>query len=195
MRLIIVASLALLAAAGAFAAPSTKAALKIMHERHEGMEAIGTTNKILRRELSAEAPDLKAIRSAAQSMTSAAPSAMADSSVRRTCPAMAPGTFSRALVMSPWAAEVTTASWAPELNSSSLSALRTRLVSGSPNEVESIGHRFKVLGEGMGIAIKRLCRRRVPKVPLHHLHVGTCRHEQRGGGVPEVVNPQTTGHP
>ena len=69
MRLSIVASLALLAAAGAIAAPlSKKAALKIMHERHEGMEAVGTTNKILRRELEADTPNLRAVRSAATSM-------------------------------------------------------------------------------------------------------------------------------
>ncbi len=69
MRLSIVASLTLLAAAGAIAAPlSKKAALKIMHERHEGMEAIGTTNKILRRELAADAPDMRAVRSVATSM-------------------------------------------------------------------------------------------------------------------------------
>lgn len=69
MRLGLVASLTLLAAAGAIAAPlSKKAALKIMHERHEGMEAIGTTNKILRRELGADTPNLVAIRSAATSM-------------------------------------------------------------------------------------------------------------------------------
>ena len=70
MRLSIVASLTLLAAAGAIAAPlSQKAALKIMHERHEGMEAVGTTNKILRRELGADSPNLRAVRSAATSMT------------------------------------------------------------------------------------------------------------------------------
>lgn len=69
MRLGIIASLTLLAAAGAIAAPlSKKAALKIMHERHEGMEAVGTTNKILRRELAADSPNLRAIRSAASSM-------------------------------------------------------------------------------------------------------------------------------
>jgi len=69
MRLSIVASLTLLAAAGAIAAPlSQKAALKIMHERHEGMEAVGTTNKILRRELGGDTPNLVAIRSAANSM-------------------------------------------------------------------------------------------------------------------------------
>lgn len=69
MRLGLVASLTLLAAAGAIAAPlSKKAALKIMHERHEGMEAVGTANKILRRELAADPPDLRAVRSAATSM-------------------------------------------------------------------------------------------------------------------------------
>lgn len=70
MRLSNVASLTLLAAAGAIAAPmSQKAALKAMHERHEGMEAIGTTNKILRRELAADPTNLKAVRSAATSMS------------------------------------------------------------------------------------------------------------------------------
>ena len=69
MRLSFVASLTLVAAAGAIAAPlSKKAALKIMHERHEGMEAVGTTNKILRRELEADTPNLRAVRSAATSM-------------------------------------------------------------------------------------------------------------------------------
>ncbi len=69
MRLGIVASLTLLAAAGAIAAPlSKKAALKVMQERHDGMEAIGTTNKILRRELEADTPNLRAVRSAATSM-------------------------------------------------------------------------------------------------------------------------------
>ena len=74
MRLGLLASLSLLAAAGAIAGPKS-AALRIMHERHEGMEAIGTTNKILRRELAAETPNLKAVRSAATSM-----SALADKS-------------------------------------------------------------------------------------------------------------------
>lgn len=69
MRLSLVASLTLLAAAGAIAAPlSKKAALKIMQERHEGMEAVGTTYKILRRELGADTPNLRAVRSATTSM-------------------------------------------------------------------------------------------------------------------------------
>jgi cytochrome c556 len=66
MRFSIVASLTLLAAAGALAAPmSTGAARKMMHERHEGMEGIGKANKILRRELTADAPNRAAVRTAA----------------------------------------------------------------------------------------------------------------------------------
>ena len=52
MRLGFVASFSLLVAAGAIAAPLSKqAALKIMHERHEGMEAVGKANKALRRDV------------------------------------------------------------------------------------------------------------------------------------------------
>jgi cytochrome c556 len=73
MRLGIFASLSLLAAAGALAAPLSKqAALRIMHDRHEGMEAVGKTNKVLRRELSAGAPNLRSVRSAARTMASLA---------------------------------------------------------------------------------------------------------------------------
>jgi cytochrome c556 len=73
MRLGIFASLSLLAAAGALAAPLSKqAALRIMHERHEGMESVGKTNKVLRRELGAEAPNLRSVRSAARTMASLA---------------------------------------------------------------------------------------------------------------------------
>ena len=69
MRSSIVASLTLLSAAGAFAAPLSKdAALKIMHARHEGMEAVGKANKVLRRELTADAPNLAAVRGAAGDM-------------------------------------------------------------------------------------------------------------------------------
>ena len=66
--------IALLVAAGsvAFASavlaakPLTKAqALGVMHERHEGMEDIGKQNKVLRRELTATAPNLAAVRGAA----------------------------------------------------------------------------------------------------------------------------------
>jgi cytochrome c556 len=69
MRLSILASLTLLAAAGALAAPLSKeAALRIMHQRHEGMEAVGKANKILRREVTAGSPNLRAVRGAAGSM-------------------------------------------------------------------------------------------------------------------------------
>jgi len=66
MRLRIVASLTLLAATAALAAPLTKpAGLNIMHERHEGMEAIGKANKALRRELSGDAPNIATVRASA----------------------------------------------------------------------------------------------------------------------------------
>jgi cytochrome c556 len=69
MRMSFVACVALVAAAGAVAAPlSGPAALKIMHERHEGMESVGKTNKVLRRELTADAPDIAAVRGAAANM-------------------------------------------------------------------------------------------------------------------------------
>jgi hypothetical protein len=69
MRLSLVASLTLLAAAGALAAPLSKqAALKIMHERHEGMETVGKTNKVLRREVTADSPSIPELRSAAGTM-------------------------------------------------------------------------------------------------------------------------------
>jgi len=69
MRLSVVASLTLLAAAAAVAAPLSKqTALKIMHERHEGMEAIGKANKVLRREISAEAPNVAEIRTSANAI-------------------------------------------------------------------------------------------------------------------------------
>jgi cytochrome c556 len=47
------------------AAPSRDRALKIMHERHEGMETIGDANKVLRRELAGSSPNLGAVRSSA----------------------------------------------------------------------------------------------------------------------------------
>ena len=54
------------AAAIAAAKPLTKdRALAIMHDRHEGMEDIGKNNKVLRRELTAAAPDVSAVRAAA----------------------------------------------------------------------------------------------------------------------------------
>ena len=60
-------------ACAALAAPLSKqAALKIMHERHEGMEAVGKANKLLRREVTADKPDLAAVRNAAAQISSLA---------------------------------------------------------------------------------------------------------------------------
>jgi cytochrome c556 len=47
------------------AAPSRDQALKIMHDRHEGMEMIGKANKVLHRELAGSSPNLAAVRSSA----------------------------------------------------------------------------------------------------------------------------------
>ena len=53
-------------AAAAVAAPLTKGrALAIMHQRHEGMEKIGDTNKLLRREITSSSPFVPAIQSGA----------------------------------------------------------------------------------------------------------------------------------
>ena len=48
------------------AAPTTKEeALKIMHERHEGMEQIGKSTKAIKRQLDSSAPDVAEIQKAA----------------------------------------------------------------------------------------------------------------------------------
>jgi cytochrome c556 len=47
------------------AAPSKAQALAIMHERHEGMETIGKTNKALHREIASGAPNLAVVRASA----------------------------------------------------------------------------------------------------------------------------------
>ena len=50
----------------ATAAPLTKGrALAVMHQRHEGMEKIGDTNKLLRREITSGSPFMPAIQSGA----------------------------------------------------------------------------------------------------------------------------------
>jgi len=54
--------------------PATKeAALKLMHERHEGMEKIGKATKALGRETKASAPDLATVRSSAATIAELAP--------------------------------------------------------------------------------------------------------------------------
>ena len=68
MRIHLVAAAAALsmAAAGvAFAALPKKQAHAIMHERHEGMEKIGDTNKLLRREIASSSPFMPTIQSGA----------------------------------------------------------------------------------------------------------------------------------
>jgi hypothetical protein len=44
------------------AAPGRDQALKIMHERHEGMEMIGKTTKAINREHSGASPNLATLR-------------------------------------------------------------------------------------------------------------------------------------
>lgn len=58
----------------AAAAPASKAeALKLMHERHDGMEDIGDAFKILSREMKSDSPDLAAVRSASATVARLAP--------------------------------------------------------------------------------------------------------------------------
>ena len=65
-RVIFVSAFAGLLAAAATAAPLTKGkALAIMHDRHEGMEKIGDTNKLLRREITSSSPFMPAVQSGA----------------------------------------------------------------------------------------------------------------------------------
>lgn len=49
--------------ADAFSPVSGDEAKSLMHERHEGMEAIGKANKAIKRELEGSAPDLTTVRS------------------------------------------------------------------------------------------------------------------------------------
>src|SRR5687767_6065540 len=56
------------------AAPASKEeALKLMHERHEGMEDIGDAFKVLGREVKADAPNLEAVRTSAATVARLAP--------------------------------------------------------------------------------------------------------------------------
>ena len=61
-------ALALLATVAVAKPLSKDAALKVMHERHEGMESIGKANKVLRRELTADAPNIAEVRGAANTV-------------------------------------------------------------------------------------------------------------------------------
>ena len=51
-------------------ARSKDEAMKIHHDRHEGMEAIGKGNKIIKQELNGSSPNLDLVRSTASKMTS-----------------------------------------------------------------------------------------------------------------------------
>ena len=77
MRLIAIAAVVLVDAAVAAKPPTKPAALKLMHERHENMEAIGKAVKIANRALRSDSPDLQAIRSSAASIAGFAPKARA----------------------------------------------------------------------------------------------------------------------
>ena len=56
------------------AAPKTKEeALKIMHERHEGMEGLGKAMKAIGREVKSDSPNLDTIRASAKTVTDFAP--------------------------------------------------------------------------------------------------------------------------
>ena len=59
------AAMSLAATGVAYAALPKAKALAIMHDRHEGMEKIGDTNKLLRRELTSSAPFMPAVKSGA----------------------------------------------------------------------------------------------------------------------------------
>ena len=50
-------------------AASKDEAMKIHHDRHEGMEAIGKGNKIIKQELNASSPNLDLVRTTAAKMT------------------------------------------------------------------------------------------------------------------------------
>jgi cytochrome c556 len=65
-RAILVSALVCTFAAAAASAPLAKSrALAIMHDRHEGMEKIGDTNKLIRREVTSSSPFMPAIQSGA----------------------------------------------------------------------------------------------------------------------------------
>jgi cytochrome c556 len=64
MRIALFAATAALVLVAA-APPARDRLLNVMHERHEGMETIGKTNKLLFRELQTSAPNLGTVRSGA----------------------------------------------------------------------------------------------------------------------------------
>ena len=75
MRIAVFAAAAAVALASAMVAakPLTKPqALAVMHERHEGMEKIGDTNKLIHRELASSSPFAPAVKSGAATIAALA---------------------------------------------------------------------------------------------------------------------------
>jgi cytochrome c556 len=67
-NIIAIAAIGLLVTAAAPARISPAKAKAIMHERHEGMELVGKTNKILNREIKSDKPNMAAVRKATATM-------------------------------------------------------------------------------------------------------------------------------
>jgi hypothetical protein len=73
MKFVIAVSTIALVASVAVAKPlSQDAALKVMHDRHEGMESIGKANRDLRRELTSDTPNMATVRAAASQVSNLA---------------------------------------------------------------------------------------------------------------------------
>lgn len=62
------AAASVIAGGAAYAALPKAKALAVMHDRHEGMEKIGDTNKLLRREITSSSPFLPAIQTGARTI-------------------------------------------------------------------------------------------------------------------------------
>ena len=69
---IVFASIALLAAASVTAKVSGAQAAQIMHDRHEGMENVGKTFKVLHREFDSSSPSAPSVRASAGQMAALA---------------------------------------------------------------------------------------------------------------------------
>ena len=69
---IVFASIAMLAAASVTAKVSGAQAAQIMHERHEGMENVGKTFKVLHREFDSGSPSAPTVRASANQMAALA---------------------------------------------------------------------------------------------------------------------------
>jgi cytochrome c556 len=71
MRNVMIAATLAIAATAAVAAPLARnRALAVMHQRHEGMESIGKTNKVVNRELAGSSPNLTVVHAGAAQIAS-----------------------------------------------------------------------------------------------------------------------------